>query len=73
MPVTGTNFERSGWREALQKGIWGAGQQQAPQEPAASPGSPEGKPHPGVHQTQHNRPVRRGDRPPAFSTEVASP
>ncbi|KAK4816385.1 LOW QUALITY PROTEIN: hypothetical protein QYF61_016702 [Mycteria americana] len=31
----------------------------AQHESAACPGSQEGKPHPGVHQTQHNQPVKR--------------
>jgi len=36
-------------------------------------GSPEGKPRPGVHQTQHNQLVKRGDRPAVFSVGAASP
>jgi len=63
-PGTSTNWETSGRRAALQKGTWRASRQQSPQEPAASPGSPKAK--------SHNRPVRRGHRPPAFSAGAAS-
>jgi len=37
------------------EGPGGAGQQQAQRQPAACPGRPEGKPHPGVHQTQRGQ------------------
>ena len=59
--------------QPCREGPGGAGWQQGPQESAMCPGSPEGKPWPGVHQAQHNRPVRRGDRPAAFSAGAASP
>ena len=56
------------------KGPGGAGWQQAQYASAVCPGSQEGKPlHPGVHQTQHNQPVKRGDCPAVFSTGSASP
>ena len=35
--------------------------------------SKEGKLHPGVHQTQHNQLVKRGDYPAVFSIGAASP
>ena len=35
--------------------------------------SKEGKLHPGVHQTQHNQLVKRGDSPAVFSVAAASP
>ena len=31
------------------------------------------KMHPGVHQTQYNQPVKRGDYPAVFSVGAASP
>ena len=37
------------------------------------PGSQEGKPQPGVHQTQHDQPVKSGDCPAVFSAGAASP
>jgi len=57
----------------FRKGPEGAGLQQAQQKPAVFPGSQEGKPHPGVHQTQHNQPVMRENHPAVFSVGVASP
>jgi len=52
----------------------GAGWQQAQCEPAAGPGSREGKPlHPGVHQTQPSQPVKKGDCSAIFSVGAASP
>ena len=36
------------------------------------PGSQEGKRHPGVHQTQRNQPIKRGDCPAVFSVGAAS-
>ena len=39
---------------------------------AVCPGSQEGKPHPGVHQTQHSQLVKN-DYLAVFSTGVASP
>lgn len=62
---TSRNWEMSGWRAALQKRIWGCWL-------AVNPVSPEGKPHPGVQQTQPHQPVR-GDHPTVSSTGVASP
>ena len=58
--------------QPCRKGSGGAGQQQAPHEPAACPGSPEGKSHPGVHQTQHNQPGKRGDGPAVSSIGASS-
>ena len=55
------------------EGSGGAGQQQAQCELAVCPGSQQGKRQPGVHQTHHNRPVKRGDYPTAFSIGEASP
>jgi len=37
------------------------------------PGSQEGKPHPGVRQTQYNQPVKRGDYPTVLNAAAASP
>ena len=51
------NWERSGWRAALQKGIWGCWLTAAQYGSAACRGSQEGKQHPGVHQTQRNQPA----------------
>jgi len=42
------------------KGSGVVGRQQAQQEPAVCSGSPEGKLHPGMHQTQCDQPVERG-------------
>lgn len=60
---------------ALQKGIWGcwlAGGATGVINVCAL-GSQGGKPHPGVHQTQHHQFVKRGDYPTLFSTGAASP
>jgi len=59
--------------QPCRKGSGGAGQHQAQQESAGCPGSPEAKPLPGVHQTEHNHPVRRGNHPTVFSIGTASP
>jgi len=48
-------------------------EQQAPRESAVCPGSQEGKPHPGVHHTQCNQLIQRGDYPAIFSVGVGSP
>ena len=47
------------WEEPGRQGFGGAGRQQAQYEAAVSPGSQEGKLHPGVRQTQHNQPVSK--------------
>ena len=52
---TSISRERSVCRAALQKGSEGAGWQQLRVISSACPGSQEGKPHPGVHQTQHHQ------------------
>lgn len=54
-------------------GSGGAGSQQAQREPAACPGSQEGKEHFGVHLTQHGQPAKRGDSPTILSIRAASP
>lgn len=43
MPVTGTDWETSGWKPAQQKAIWWCWWQKAQHEPAACPDSQEGK------------------------------
>lgn len=40
---------------------------------AASPGSQEGKHHPGLHQTDINQLIKRGDCAAIFNICVASP
>lgn len=72
IPGTTINWERSDWRTALQMGSGGAGQQQTLWEPAACPGSLEGRQHPGMHQRQCNQPVKRGDCPTVLSIGAAS-
>lgn len=42
-------------------------------EQGGSPGSQEGKPHPGVHQPQHSQTDEGGDCPAVFSIGAASP
>ena len=69
---TNVNCEGSGWRAALQKGIWVCLLTVAQYESAVCPGSQEGKPHPGVHQTQSNQPVKRGVYPAVFTVGSAS-
>lgn len=53
---TSRNWERSGWKAAPQRGTWrcwsAAGSVGAS---SVCPGSPEAKPHPGVHPTQHQQ------------------
>ena len=57
LPCAGTH-EVQPYRE----GHGGDGWQQAQREPAACPGSPEGKPlPPAAHQTQHGQKANRGD------------
>ena len=71
---TSLNWESSSWRAALQKGMWGCRLTGGSRRVSSvCPGSQEGKPHPGVQQTQHNQPVKRGDCPAVFSIGVASP
>lgn len=36
-------------------------------------GQAGGQTHPGVHQTQHHQPVRRGDHPAVLSSGAVSP
>lgn len=52
MPGTSANWERNGWRAALQKGMW-----QVQCGPDVCPGSQEHSPHPEMQQTQCNQPV----------------
>ena len=59
--------------QPCRKGSGGAGRQQTLYESAVCPGSQEGKLHRGVHQTQHNQPIKRGDYPAVFSVGAASP
>jgi len=73
MPGTSKSQERSGWRAALQKGIWGCCMTSGSTGTSSVPRQPRGKLHPGVHQTQRNQTVKRSDYPVAFSTGVASP
>lgn len=59
---------------ALQEGSGGAVWPAASQcEPAGCPGSPEDKPQPGAHQTQHSQPGRTGHCPAVLRAGVASP
>lgn len=59
MLVTSTDLERSGWKAAPQRETWrcwsAAGSVGAS---STCPGSPEAKPHPGVHPTQHHQLVK---------------
>ena len=55
------------------EGAGGAGGQQAQRGSAASPGSQEGSPHPGVPPAQHGQPGRRGDYPAVSGAAAASP
>ena len=59
--------------QPCREGSGGAGRQQVQYESAVCSGSQEGKPHPGVHQTQHNQPIKRGDYPTGHSVGAASP
>lgn len=60
------NWERSAWRAALSGAIWECRSAAAQCEPTVCPGCLEAKPHPGVHQTQHNQLVRRAECPVVF-------
>lgn len=60
------NWERRAWRAALYRAIWQCRSAATQWEPTMCPGCQEGKPYPGVHQTQHNQPVRRGECPAVF-------
>jgi len=67
------NWQRSGWGAALQKVIWGCWFTAGLMGVSSVPGSWEAKPHPGMHQTQHNQPVKRQDHLSVFSIAEASP
>lgn len=49
-------------KQPCRKGSWGAGQHKTQYNSQLCSGTQEGKPHPGVNQTQANQPVMRGDQ-----------
>lgn len=73
MPNPSIKWERSGFRTALQKGIAGILASRRFSGSQHRPGSPEGKPQRGVHQTPHDQPGNSGNYPAVLSVDVASP
>lgn len=67
------NFREELLENSSAIGIWGAGQHHAQYESAVCPGSQEGKPHSGVHQTTHNHLMKRSDYPSVLNINAASP